>query len=416
LATALEHGKPIKEAEIGSANEPSSDVAFADSKAATATFVDPVKRYQHYEAAYLNGELDPAFKTLDTWELRMVVNSDVPDEILTWGREMLGAYRPDHISNPDYGWRYSGLVRTDVPYGSQNVQLDLPNLSEMQNILKHGGVCGRRAFFGRYILRCFGIPVWGVTQHKHAALSHWTPNGWVVNFGAGFGSSWWDKGDVPMSGDDFLVEAKARKHPQDYARILRMRWVSLILGEKRHNGRRGEAGGTWSNLAQYDAGRVAAAKADLGPLGEHLAEANDSPEAVAKALMPAKVLQDDAKVSVDAAGTITISAAACTGKNPIIGSYRGGQQMICSANFGITFTAPRAGKYNVTLRIINVRLDGAIATRAADSKAEIAIPYTMGRWKLTDPVELTLRPGKNDLTFDVAAHIALKEVILAPAD
>ena len=52
------------------------------------TTVDPVKRYFHYEKAFENGELDPAFERLSTWELRMVVNGDEPDETLAWGRKM----------------------------------------------------------------------------------------------------------------------------------------------------------------------------------------------------------------------------------------------------------------------------------------------------------------------------------------
>ena len=50
---------------------------------------NPVKRYHHYKKAYLEGELDPTFKNLSTWDLRMVVNGDEPDETLAWGREML---------------------------------------------------------------------------------------------------------------------------------------------------------------------------------------------------------------------------------------------------------------------------------------------------------------------------------------
>ena len=45
----------------------------------------------------------------------MVVNGDEPDEILAWGREMLRNYRPDHIYNPDYGWRYVGSRQDRSP-------------------------------------------------------------------------------------------------------------------------------------------------------------------------------------------------------------------------------------------------------------------------------------------------------------
>ena len=109
LGICLEHAEPVKQSNPqASTNAPA--------------IVDPVKRYLHYEQAYLNGELDPAFKDFSAWEYRMVVDCDAPDEMLAWGREMLRNYRPDHIYNPDYGWRYSGTVRTEVPYGSQNVK------------------------------------------------------------------------------------------------------------------------------------------------------------------------------------------------------------------------------------------------------------------------------------------------------
>ena len=67
--------------------------------------VDPVKRYLHYEKAYLDGELDPAFKNMTAWECRFITNADAPDNVLAWGREMLRNYRPDQILTPDYGWR-----------------------------------------------------------------------------------------------------------------------------------------------------------------------------------------------------------------------------------------------------------------------------------------------------------------------
>ncbi len=416
LATALEHAKPINQSNPKDAADNNNDTAdkSAADKSGAAAFVDPVKRYQHYKKAYLDGDLDPAFKTLDTWELMLVVNSDASDEMLTWGRETLKAYRPDHILNPNYGWRYSALVKTDVPYGSQNCKLDETSLNNMQNILKDGGVCGRRAFFGRYILRCFGIPVWGVTQHAHAALSHWTPNGWVVNLGAGFNKSWWDKGDVSLDGQDFLITTKARKHPQDYSKIVRAEWVSMILGEQAYNGRKNVTGGTWSSLAHYNTMIVASKEADLGPLGEHLAEANESPESTAKAVAKATVTHDDKKITTDASGVITIPAAACSGKNQLIKSYLGGQQMICGAPFGFAVDVPKARKYTLSVRMINVRLDGQLKVAGGGNSAEVAIPYTTGKWQNTQPAKLSLTQGRNELNFETTAHMALKDITLTP--
>ena len=237
LATSLEHAVPVEQSNPkDQSNAPTS--------------VDPVKRYLHYEKAYHDGELDPAFKNLTVWEYRRVVDCDAPDSILAWGREMLRNYRPDHIYNPDYGWRYSVTVRTEVPYGTQNQKYDLPSLQSYQNIIKDGGVCGRRAFFGRFILRCFGIPTWGVTQTAHAALSHWMPKGWVVNLGAGFQHSWWDKDEARRSGTDFLLETQARVHAQDYWKVLRVQWISRALGEQAYNDRQHVAGGFWSGMTK----------------------------------------------------------------------------------------------------------------------------------------------------------------------
>ena len=57
LAISLEHAVPITQCNP------------EDQTDAPAT-VDPVKRYLHYEKAFLDGELDPAFKDLTAWEYR----------------------------------------------------------------------------------------------------------------------------------------------------------------------------------------------------------------------------------------------------------------------------------------------------------------------------------------------------------
>ena len=73
LAVSLEHAVPIKQ------GNPKAETSAAET-------IDPIKRYQHYEKAYIAGELDPIFKNLNVWEYRMVINGDEPDDTLTWGR------------------------------------------------------------------------------------------------------------------------------------------------------------------------------------------------------------------------------------------------------------------------------------------------------------------------------------------
>jgi hypothetical protein len=409
LATSLEHAKPIEQVNaLDQTNEPKT--------------VDPVNRYLHYEKAYLDGELDPVFKNLTPWELRMVVACDAPDQILTWGREMLRNHRPDHIYNPDYGWRYSAAVKTEVPYGSQNVVKDLPSLHKYQNIAMNGGVCGRRAFFGRFILQSFGIPTWGVTQKAHAALSHWTPKGWVVNLGAGFEHSWWDKDEAPRSGADFLLETQARAHGQGYLKALRAHWVSRILGEQAYNDRSAVPGGFWSAIAHDQTVALASTAVALGPLGQELGEANE-PQQKQK-IEQAKLSEADQKIVIDRDGVITIPAVAHgkpTGSSMSMKSFAGGMQLHCSGGFKTEYVieAPKAGKYALTLRVVTVQQGQNFLVAANDPKTpvEIAVPYTIGKWQHTQPVEVTLTKGANALYFalqDGSRGVTIKELILTP--
>ena len=409
LAMSLEHASPVAQ---GNAK----DQTYAP------TTVDPVIRYMHYEKAFLDGELDPAFKDFTTWEMRMAVDCNAPDSVLAWGREMLRTYRPDHVYTPDYGWRYSASVRTDVAYGSQNVQFDLPSLHEYQNILRNGGVCGRRAFFGRFILQASGIPTWGVTQHKHAALSHWTPKGWVVNLGAGFEHSWWDKDEAPRSGSDFLMETQAREHGQEYLKVLRAQWVSAALGEQAYNDRKGIPGGFWSSLSRYQSAALASSAVSLGPLGQELAEASESKEK--QFAGQPKASPSEQKVEITKNGAITIPAAAISkspGRFAAMKSFVGGMQIHCTGGFKADYSldVPRAGKYAMVAKVATVQ-EGQkfnIGVNDAKSPMEIAVPYTTGVWQDTKPVEVTLGSGKNVLNValvDGSRGVTVKEFTLTP--
>jgi hypothetical protein len=97
-------------------------------------FIDPISRFWHYVHAYENKELDDAFKFLSIWELRLVVDSNAPDEQLQWGRDYLKAYRPDEVLMPDEQWRYCWAVRSDVGYRHPDT-----DLNTYQDIISNGG-------------------------------------------------------------------------------------------------------------------------------------------------------------------------------------------------------------------------------------------------------------------------------------
>jgi predicted nucleic acid-binding Zn-ribbon protein len=404
LAVALEHAVPVKH------DNP------AEKSAAPAT-VDPVKRYLAYEQAYGDGELDAAFKDLTAWDLRFVVNGDEPDETAAWGREMLRNYRPDIIFDPDYAWRYVNAVRTDVKYGSQDCQFDRPSLQNYQNIIMNGGVCGRRAFFGRFILRAFGIPTAARPQSGHGALIHWTPAGWVPCLGGGWGSGWTG---TRYNGDlDFLATSQARAAGEaSLLQVKRAQWIGDVVGEKRVFGFSCGEPGLWYGASLYrQMAIIEAAKAKtLAAVGTHLGEANESSETKAAAVVKAAVTDADKKVIVGANGVITIPAAVCSGVQPVK-SFLGGLQAFCAGAFNCEVDVPNPGKYRLTARVVTVRDGGKIQLTANGSKdaVDIVIPYTCGQWEQTQPVEVTLAQGKNVLGFSQPERgFTLKAITLTP--
>lgn len=415
LGISLEHAVPIAQTNP------------QDQADAPAT-VDPVKRYLHFENAYLRGELDPGFKDLTVWEYRNVVNGDEPDEILAWGREMLRNYRPDHISTPDYRWRYVAVVRTEVMYGSQDVKNDLPSLQKYQNIIMNGGVCGRRAFFGRFILRSFGIPTVARPQRGHAALAHWTPDGWVICLGAGWGSGWTN---TRYGKDlDFLAMTQARSTGKPFLEVKRAQWVGDVLGEKRTFGFLSGEPAFWNSVALYRQRAIIeeAKAATLAAVGEDIGEANESKEK--EALKAVTLAEADRKIVVDQDGVITIPAVACTkptnstGKIVFMKSCLGGMQLHYNRlgnpeEFEYAFDAPAAGRYALSARVVTTSAGQHLLVAANDARepTDIAVPFTVGMWGKTQPVEVALVKGRNVLRFsrtEPVKGLTIKDFTLTP--
>jgi hypothetical protein len=342
LAISLEHAVPIAQTN-------------PTAKTDAPETVDPVKRYLHYEKAFHDGELDPAFDRLTTWDLRMVVNGDEPDETLAWGREMLRNYRPDHIYDSNYGWRYVSLVGSCVKYGSQDVKYDRPELQKYQNILMNGGVCGRRAFIGRFILRSFGIPTTARPSRGHAALAHWTPDGWVVNLGGGWGAGWasgpYNKEGGRKSDRDFLAITQARANPGAFVKVKRAQWAGDVLGEKRIYGESEGKPEFWNGVA-LSAQRAIIEEAKsvtLAALGEDLGEANEP--TVAEKVIASPVTPEDKKITSGDNGVISIPAAAYTSPSGntrdvfAMKSFGGGLQIFLPRFFPQGQTIMRGGTW-----------------------------------------------------------------------
>jgi hypothetical protein len=404
LAIALEHAVPVQQRNAKSATN-------------APAIVDPVKRYLHYEKAFLGGELDPAFGNFSVWEYRMVVDGEEPDEISAWGREMLRNYRPDQIANLDYRWRYVDAVRTDIRYGSQDNQYDRDDLQFFQNILMNGGVCGRRAFYGRFLLRAFGIPTTARPQTGHAALVHWTPDGWVPCLGAGWGSGWTK---TRYGRDlDFHASTQARVTGAPFLQVKRAQWIADALGERPVYGfLSGKSKpGFWYGISL----RLQRAIIEAAKSQPH--ETGGAPDT-------AKTNETQEKIRIDQDGVITIPAAATsrptrsTGKILFMESRLGGKQLHYSRNgahqpFEYTLTLPAAGSYALTARVVTPSWKQSLQLTINDAPqpVEIPLPFTVGKWETTKSVGIKMAAGKNVLRFTrtgVVKGVTLKDFTLTP--
>lgn len=385
-----------------------------------------VSRYLHYEKAHVAGELDPSFKDMNTWECRFISNDPYTNEDLGWTREMLRNYRPDHIANPDYKWRYARFVKSDVPYQSPTWDPKLGTKS--QQIVAGGGKCGPRAFFGRTVSRAFGIPSRRSTQTGHAAMNHWTPDGWVVCFGGWWSMNWCG----PWTGLDFLLDSQAREHPQEYLKVLRAQWIGDAMGEENVSIRNyGKGGGFWDGLAFYKK-RAVVADAEVEALelvgGMKLGESDELlGDEKAESI---QISEEDRKIVVDKNGMFTIPAAACsrptnsTDKIAFIESWGGGVQVHYS-RLGVrpellryTIELPAAGKYELVARVATVSTKQQVIFRLnRRTLVDVPLPYTKGAWEQTKPQTVELREGRNSIMLTCRAPnrgVSIKEFSLKP--
>lgn len=394
-----------------------------------------VARYMHYERAYLDDELDPAFKDFNAWECRFITNDPYTNEELTWARQMLRNFRPDHRTNPDHAWRYVGLVKTDVPYTStrHDPALGLPQ----QQAIALGGICGRRAFFGRFITRAHGIPARRSTQTGHAAMNLWTPDGWAVRLGAWWSMNWCG----PQSGLDFFLDSRAREIEDDYMLVLRAQWVGDALGEDDVNLRQyGKGGGFWDGLAHFKKRIIVAdnekakakAQEELAALtAEEARLLGESDKIIGLAEVTEIEIPEDFKaISVEADGTVVVPAVAVTSpknntdKVAFLDSWNDGMQLHYHRMgnrpeiLRYTVELPKAGKYELTTKVCTVSpKQGVIFRLNRRTMVDVTLPYTKGMWQDSDSKIVEMREGRNSIMITFRAPnrgVSLKELRFKP--
>ncbi len=389
-----------------------------------------IAHYLNYEKAFHDGELDPLFGTLSAFDCRFIFDFQRPLKDTVWMRKMMRNYRPDHMKL-DYRWRYCRITKSDVPYtngltgarGKLGVEL---GLSHFQKYFLEGGSCGPRAFVGRNATHAFGIPSMPSPQTAHAALAHWTPDGWVTVFGAP-----WTYSRARGNGLNFELQTRARKEPEMYREYLRAYWLGDVFGEADTFLKSfGKGGGFWKALGHYKKLAIVedADIKELEAVGSEFAESNEaavspisdwseeegSTDKVENTVPQIVLTEADTTITTDKNGVITIPIAACktresTEKIRLIKSF---DDSFVQAHYSLAgkrpellnyyVTIPKAGKYEVTSKVVSVSIDRSFLLRVnRRSLHDIDVPFSMGDWVDTKPVTIDLKEGKNRLLFTI---------------
>ena len=437
MATCLAHAMPIEQRVQGGvrpADEPKS-------------YIDPLQRYLSFEKWYEAGELNKGFKDLNVWNLRRVVDSIDPDEIMAWARQMLHTLRPDCIPDDDDTLKFTDITDHEIGYGSGGVVNDLPDKHFMQNILANGGICGRRGFFTRFILQSFGVPSTERVEPGHSAVTLWHPSGWQTRLGHNWGKS--NRGFYAKMGGgggnygadvNFLRSSQAREDETAYLKVKRAQWIASFMGEEWKPGLitwSGKGHGpaplkpgavvkptTWSDIALHEQRRI------IARLEAAKAKASTTPSVATKE--PSAT----GKATVAADGVITIPAAACS--RPTESKrflYKGRQADLlvflnnkegktvlhmsryakAGDTFEYTFDSPKAGKYNLVANLATPMPNRKLfATTNGGTPVEMSLPYTIGLWGKTAPVEVELKAGSNVLKFHGPARATFDQFTLTP--
>ena len=388
----------------------------------------------------------------------MTTNADSFDEDFLWLRATMANFRPDNIGT-SYHWRYAESVHTDVAYGDShcakfnNVSLQVTCRclgllglfltdclclqgtggvcnGHYSDVPVGGDVCGGRAFWGRFACKGFGRPTWGATEHAHAAMSAWTPTGWVVLLGAPWPDCW----SGARGGEDFFLEASARENRVEFQKVLRGSWVALAKGEapvdgKWHEQAKGEdrttaptngKGGLWSALMLYMKKAVVVGQTGVAAINRTVPSdpSNSIQKIVTRFAAPPA---PPAPITTGSDGTITIPAASFTSKNhsapvSVMTSAEEGTQLLSngcvssagppcfqpmSSSWTYDVTAAAAGTFYLTVNFSTYHMDQDLWVTVNDAAkpVEMGMYYTIGWWNETQSTEVTLVKGKNTLTF-----------------
>jgi hypothetical protein len=152
----------------------------------------------------------------------------------------------------------------------------------------------------------------------------------------------------------------------------------------------------------------------------------ESPTINKEELKPIEPPDVEEKPFVNNAGIIVVPAATfsnSSGPCIVMKSFLGGKQIHCSGGFNAEYEVevPKAGKYAMRVRVVTLQEGQRFLITANGEKTalEVAVPYTVGMWQFTEPVQLSLKQGKNIIRLALkegSRGVSIKDFMLIPME
>lgn len=302
----------------------------------------------------------------------------------------------------------------------------------------------QRAWFGRFMCQAFGIPIWGVRQPGHAAMSRWTEKGWMICLGAGFEYSYWED----RCGLDFYLETCARAalpSPTAYLQqVMRLEWLAKYQKESNKSILTDctyDPKAPWYALSLVQRHLVSQEEPSMRRESYYA----PSTRVVPKILRVKTTLPRPKGLSAVCEGEICIPAdttiTAPSNNVLIMPCFTGGRQVFLGLSAALAFkleprwlpAVPRA--YRLTVKVATAhRKDTALLVSVGPEAAEssntcnalshgessyrVPLPYSKGLWEDTESLEIILHPQDEKISFQrewpEMYGVSIKEIRLTP--
>jgi hypothetical protein len=320
--------------------------------------------------------------------------------------------------------RYAYMMQSDVRIRKPN-WTGSPRTYQM--VLSGGGNESVNSWFGRFVLKSFGLPTWGSKYRRKEGFTRWTPEGWKEMNGASWETAEWNG----KSGKDFQTEVEARnKAPQEeyFKKLVTLQCLADVVDgdpsaipEYEKDTMHGER--LWRSLSVVSMELLFQTEPEVKRTFERKGQGltktkcekylekyeKDTPEP------EIEFKEDDGIVIIP-----TSRHGFKEGHNVVIESYTGGKQLNFVADGMVEYELPEnipAKKFSLACEVCTVSSSQTplfVEVGEEGEKMEIKIPYTAGGWEFSKAVKIELKPG-DVLRFSRpkgSLGLAIKKIVL----